>query len=183
MVWRRLRRSWLACAVLLGAACTYSPDPAVQQTDSYGRNYAAVWSFIGLVAFGVAAWVVAYRLGGSVSARPPGQRQQRSRTAAVATIVLALLAPLVLWASANAMFALAYSDPTFDVWGLVLQVVPAGLVSAAAVRCARKGLRGVHGPAGDRALALSATGLAYLVAGLMLAVALVSCAAMLGQGG
>ncbi|MFD3399506.1 hypothetical protein ACFWUU_02440 [Kribbella sp. NPDC058693] len=151
--------------------------------ESYQRDNAALFSFLALVAVGVAAWVAASRLRSSLSMRSTDGRHRWSRAAALSAIVLALLAPLLLWAGADAMFALAYTDPSFDAWGLVLEVVPAALVSAAAVRCARTGLRDTHGQPHGRALALSATVLAYLVAALMTATALVACAAMLGQGG
>lgn len=94
-----------------------------------------------------------------------------------------LVTPLVLWAAADAMYALAYSDPSFDASGLVLTVAPAALVSAAAVRSARAGLRDVHGQTNGRALARSATVVAYVIAGLTLAAALLSLIAMMGQGG
>lgn len=61
--------------------------------------------------------------------------------------------------------------------------VSAALVSAAAVRSARAGLREVHGQTHGRALAISATVVAYVIAGLMLAAALLSLIAMMGQGG
>ncbi|WP_328998494.1 hypothetical protein OHA18_29075 [Kribbella sp. NBC_00709] len=144
----------------------------------------SLWSFIGLVVLGVAVWFAAGRLRGGHSVGPSANGgRQRSWAPAVAAIVLALVAPVVLWAAAGLMTTLSYSDPSFDAWGLVLQVLPAALVSAAAVRCARTGLREVHGQTPGRVLALSAIVLAYLVAGLMLATALVACAAMMNAGG
>jgi hypothetical protein len=168
--------------VLLGAACT-SVDESRPMPEAYHRDNAALFSFLALVAVGVAAWVAASRLRTSLSMRPTDVQHRRSRAAAVSAIVLALLTPLILWAGAEAMVALAYTDPSFDAWGLVLEVVPAVLVSAAAVRCARAGLRDVRGQTHGRVLALSATVLTYLVAALMAATAVVACAAMLGQGG
>ncbi|TCC55309.1 hypothetical protein E0H73_35860 [Kribbella pittospori] len=161
------------------------PDfkPGLETTpasDSYGRNYTALWSFVGLLAFGVAAWLAASRLRSRLSMRPADGRWSR---AALAAIVLALVTPLVQWAASDAMYALAYSDPSFDASGLFLQVVPAVLVSAAGVRSARTGLREVHGQTSGRALAISATVVAYVAAGLMLVVALLSLIATAGQGG
>ncbi|WP_432891490.1 hypothetical protein ACQPYH_14875 [Kribbella sp. CA-245084] len=181
MVWGRLERIGLASVamVLLGAACTSKPDEDQPLTDSYHWDNAALLSLLALLAFGVAAWAAASRLRSNLVAGPAGEPVRWARAAAPAAIVLALSTPLVLWAASNAMFALAFSDPSFDAWGLVLQVVPAVLVSAAAVRCARAARLQTTG----RALALSATILAYLVWVLMIAATLVSCAAMLGQGG
>lgn len=177
----RLEQAGLAGVVMLlvGAACTSAPDESQPLPDSYETDNSALWWFLALLAFGIAALVAASRF----SVRLADGRRQWSRAAAVATIVLALLAPLVLWVAADVMFALAYSNPSFDSSGLVLQVVPAVLVSAAAVRCARAGLREVRGQTTGRALTLSATVLAYVVAGLMLAAALVSCVALMGQDG
>jgi hypothetical protein len=188
MVWsdaRRLEHAGLASVVmlLLGAACTSVPDESQPLPDSYETDNSALWWFLALLAFGVAALVAATRLRNSFALRSTDGRQQWSWAAAVAAIVLALLAPLVLWGAADLMFALSLSNSSFDSSGLVLQVVPAVLVSAAAVRCARAGLREVRGQPTGRALALSATVLAYVVAGLMLAATLVSCAALMGQGG
>lgn len=153
-------------------------------SDSYERNYAALWSFVALLAFGVVAWLAAGRLLGRLSVRTStGDGPRRWSRAALAAILLALMTPLVLWAASDAMYALAYSDPSFDAAGLFLPVMPAALVSAAAVRSARTGLREVHGQTSGRALAISATVVAYVVAGLMLAVALLSLIATAGQGG
>lgn len=187
MVWsgrRQLEHVGVASmvVVLLGAACT-SVDESRPMPESYQRDNAALFSFLALVAVGVVAWVAASRLRSILSMRSTDGQHRWPRVAAVSAIVLALLAPLVLWAGAEAMFALAYTDPSFDAWGLVLEVVPAVLVSAAAVRCARVGLRDVRGQTHGRMLALSATVLTYLVAALMAATAVVACAAMLGQGG
>jgi hypothetical protein len=181
---RQLEHAGIASmvVVLLGAACT-SVDDSRPMPETYQRDNAALFSFLALVAVGVAAWVAAGRLRSSLSMRSTDGRHRWSRAAAVSAIVLALLAPLVLWASTEAMFALTYTDPSFDAWGLVLEVVPAVLVSAAAVRCARTGLREVSDENRGRALALSATVLAYLVAALMTATALLACAATLSQGG
>jgi hypothetical protein len=74
---------------------------------------------------------------------------------------LVRLAPVVLCGAADVMFALSLSKPSFDSCGLVLRVVPAVLVSRAAVRCARAGFREVHGRTTGCAPALSATVLAY----------------------
>jgi hypothetical protein len=185
VVWRRLEPSGPASVVmvLLGAACESMPDEEQPLTEPYGRDNAALLSLLALLAFGVAAWAAASRLRRNLLTSPADEPVRWARAAAPAAIVLALSTPLVLWAASDAMFALAFSDPSFDAWGLVLQVVPAVLVSAAAVRCARVGLREVRLQTGGRVLARSATVLAYLVWGLMIAATLVSCAAMLGQGG
>jgi hypothetical protein len=155
-----------------------TPSPS----ESYRTDYLAVGSFIALVALGVAAWLAANRLR-DLSVHPSRtDRPNRRSPAALAAVALVLVTPLVHGAASAAMAALAYSAPSFDASAPLLQFVPAVLVSTAAVRCARAGLREVQGQTGGRALALSATVLAYLVAGLLLA-ALLYVMVMLGQGG
>jgi hypothetical protein len=156
-------------------------DAAVPPQSGPPRGLAVAFGlFVALVAVGAAAWLATNRLrrGRSVGPCSPGRRKRWS----LAAIVLALVTPLVQLGSSATMATLAYSHPELDASGPVLMFAPAVAVSAAAVLCAHAGLRQVHGPTSGRAVALSATVLAYLVAGLLLA-GLLSVMHMLAQGG
>ena len=115
-------------------------DDTATEPEGYRRDNVALGSFVGLVGLGIALWFGAGRLCRRLSAWSSGGRK-RWRWMAAAAIVLAVLTPLVLWASATVMYTLAYSDPSFDASALFLEFVPALLVGAAAVRCARNGFR------------------------------------------
>lgn len=115
-------------------------DDAAAEPEGYRRDNVALGSFVGLVGLGIALWVGAGYFCRRLSAWPSGGRK-RWRWMAAAAVVLAAITPLVLWASATVMYTLAYSDPSFDASALFLEFVPALLVGAAAVRCARNGLR------------------------------------------
>ncbi|MGW6198947.1 hypothetical protein ACWF0M_22570 [Kribbella sp. NPDC055110] len=145
-----------------------------------GRDNVALWTFIGLVAFGLAAVIGANR-----RRRPSVGRSTPDGPlwvpAAPAAVLLALSTPLVIWASFTTMYDLAYSDPSFDAPGFLLQPIPGLLIAIAAVRCAHAVREETQHQTSTRALALSTKILAYAAAVLALLAALLSVAAMLGQ--
>ncbi|TCC16955.1 hypothetical protein [Kribbella speibonae] len=143
------------------------------------RDNVALWSFIGLVAFGLAAVLAATRRRGGAWVNPSNADGPLWVPAAPAAVLLALSTPLVIWAGFTTMYDLAYSDPWFDAPGFVLQPIPGVLFGIAAVRCAHA----VRKEARGRTIARSTTILAYAAAVLAVLAALLSFAAMLGQGG
>lgn len=148
------------------------------------RDNVALWTFIGLVALGLAAVIAASRRRGGSWLNPPTADGPLWVPAAPAAVLLALSTPLVIWGAFTTMSDLAYSDPQFDAPGFLLQPIPGLLVGIAAVRCAhavRKEERDDRPP--GRTYALSTTIVAYAAAVLALLAALLSFAAMLGQGG
>ena len=128
------------------------------------RDNVALWSFIGLVGFGLAA-LIAVSL--------------RRVPVAPAAVLLAMSTPLAIWGGFSTMADVAYSDPSFDTPGFLLQPVPgllvgiAAVVAAHAVRAERQ--------SNSRRVVLSTTVLAYVAAVLAVLAGLLSVAAMLGQ--
>ncbi|MFI7063159.1 hypothetical protein ACIBL3_19405 [Kribbella sp. NPDC050124] len=151
------------------------------EPEGYRRDNVALASFLGLLALGIAAWIAARRFARRGAEEVSGGRGLW-RGLVGAAVVLSVLTPVVVWLSSDAMYDLAYSDPSFDASGLLLQFVPALFVGAAAVRCARGGLKVARAQTTGRAAAVSATVLAYLVAGLLIA-AFLFVAIALSQGG
>ncbi|TDO60997.1 hypothetical protein EV651_107271 [Kribbella sp. VKM Ac-2571] len=147
------------------------------------RDNVALWSFIGLVAFGLAAVIAANRRRGGSWVNPSTTDGPLWVPAAPAAVLLAMSTPLVIWAAFTTMYDLAYSDPWFDAPGFLLQPIPGLLVGIAALRCAHAVRQESRDRPSGRTLALSTTILAYAAAVLALLAALVSFAAMLGQGG
>ncbi|RZT26493.1 hypothetical protein EV649_0238 [Kribbella sp. VKM Ac-2569] len=147
------------------------------------RDNVALWSFIGLVAFGLAAVLAASRRRGGAWVNPSNADGPLWVPAAPAAVLLALSTPLVIWAAFTTMYDLAYSDPRFDAPGFLLQPIPGLLVGVAAVRCAHAVRQEARDRPSGRTFALSTTILAYAAAVLALLAALLSFASMLGQGG
>ncbi len=146
------------------------------------RDNVALWTFIGLVVLGLAAVLAATRRRRpSVGASTPDGPLWVP--AAPAAVLLALSTPLVIWGGFTTMYDLAYSDPQFDSPGFLLQPIPGLLVGIAAVRCAHAVRKEERDRPTGRTFALSTTIVAYAAAVLALLAALLSFAAMLGQGG
>lgn len=147
------------------------------------RDNVALWSFIGLIALGLAAVLAATRRRGGAWVNPPTADGPLWVPAAPAAVLLALSTPLVIWFAFTTMSDLAYSDPQFDAPGFLLQPIPGLLVGIAAVRCAHAVREEERDRPTGRTFALSTTIVAYAAAVLALLAALLSFAAMLGQGG
>lgn len=146
------------------------------------RDNVALWSFIGLVALGLAAVLAASRR--RSWGRPVGTAGQILWVpAAPAAVLLSMSTPLMIWGSFTSMYDLAYSAPDFDEPSFFLQPVPGLLVGLAAVRSARAVREEAQAQSSSRALVVSTTVLAYAAAVLALLATLLSLAAMLGQGG
>ena len=147
------------------------------------RDNVALWSFIGLVAFGLAAVLAASRRRGGSWVNPSNADGPLWVPAAPAAVLLALSTPFAIWAGFTTMYDLAYSDPWFDAPGFLLQPIPGLLVGIAAVRCAHAVRKEARDRPTGRSFALSTTILAYAAAVLALLAALLSFAVMLGQDG
>jgi hypothetical protein len=147
------------------------------------RDNVALWTFIGLVAFGLAAVLAASRRRGGSWVNPSNADGPLWVPAAPAAVLLAMSTPLVTWAAFTTMYDLAYSDPWFDAPGFLFQPVPGLLFAIAAVRCARAVRQEASDRPSGRTFAVSTTILAYAAAVLALLAALLSVASMLGQGG
>jgi hypothetical protein len=155
-----------------------TPEPEMPQRDNV-----ALWSFIGLVAFGLAAVIAAGRRRGGSWLNPPTADGPLWVPAAPAAVLLAMSTPLVIWAGFTTMIDLLSSDPSFEAPSFLLQPIPGLLVSIAAVRCAHAVREEARRQTSSRALALSTTILAYAAAVLALLAALLSFWEMHGQGG
>ncbi|TCC29231.1 hypothetical protein [Kribbella sindirgiensis] len=147
------------------------------------RDNVALWSFIGLVAFGLAAVLAASRRRGGAWLNPSNADGPLWVPAAPAAVLLALSTPLAIWAGFTTMYDLAYSDPQFDAPAFLLQPIPGLLVAIAAVRCAHTVRKEARDRPSGRTFARSTTILAYAAAVLAVLAALLSFAVMLGQDG
>jgi hypothetical protein len=146
------------------------------------RDNVALWTFIGLVALGLAAVLAATRRRRpSVGASTPDGPLWVP--AAPAAVLLALSTPLVIWGGFTTMYDLLSSDPSFEATSFLLQPIPGLLVGIAAVRCAHAVRKEARERPTVRTFALSTTIVAYAAAVLALLAAVLSLAAMVGQGG
>lgn len=160
----------------------FKPGLPAEELPADQRDNAALWSFLGLLGFGLAAVVAASRRRGPWA----GSSSTGGRLwvpAAPAAVLLAFSTPLVIWGAFSSMFDLAHSDAAFEAFSFLLQPVPGLLVAAAAVRCSRAVRVETVGQANSRALALSTRIVAYAAAVLALLAAVLSFLVMLGQGG